>query len=123
MFSIEILNSSRKAGLFQVIVEQLGLSHGLVQGKPGHVVLDVQNQLVFLKQTCIALKAECDTNHQGLKALAVVICCPGPGSSWGNLADLPASKYAGSPSIFMVIGSLLYRQKHLVTVGLPLLLY
>ena len=29
-------------------------------------------------------------------------CCPGPGGSWGNLAVLPASKDAESPSKFSV---------------------
>ena len=34
--------------------------------------------------------------------MVVVSCCRGPGSSWGNLAALLASKWAESPSILML---------------------
>ena len=37
--------------------------------------------------------------HKSLQALVFIgWCCPGPGSSWGNLAVLPASKEAVSRS-------------------------
>ena len=49
-------------------------------------------------------KGKCNADHHGLKAVVVVSCCPGPGSSWGNLAALPASKDAESPSNLILIG-------------------
>ena len=35
----------------------------------------------------------------------LVSCCPGPGSSWGNLAVPPASKEAESPSTLFLFCS------------------
>ena len=38
--------------------------------------------------------------HQELSGLCFLLGCPGLGNSWGNLAVLPASKEADSPSQF-----------------------
>ena len=51
-------------------------------------------------------KGMCGARVSELCFGTLVSCCPGPGSSWGNLATLPPSKEGESPSNPNSIGSI-----------------